>query len=171
MTSFLQVWSSCLKRFNFRASFSVAASTTRSASAISLSSTVPRILARISCRSWGESFPLSTIRSRFFEIPESPFLNEGVGDIVLSRCSRTPAATWAIPLPICPAPTTPIVLISILPPFDLDVVKPLTDAPRPSSSFRLLDHLYDQTYGFALLNRGMPYPSWRASPSVRKATW
>src|ERR1035441_8517406 len=62
-----------------------------------------------SSRSRASTLPFSTWRARFFSIPRSPFLARSGVTSTSTTLLPASAATCAMPAPICPAPTTPIV--------------------------------------------------------------
>ena len=102
------------------ASFSVAASTTKSALAMSSMEVDPSIRFKMVFFSSSLMASFLIILSRLFSIAEKPFsTNSSLMSFMTTERPQTDA-TWAIPEPICPAPTTPNVFISIrLSPFNL----------------------------------------------------
>ncbi len=109
-----QILSRSSKILNFKSSLSTAASTTKSTSAISLRSTVVLILPRITSISACSSFPLATFLERFFVTAATPLTVNSSLISLINTSSPLAAATWAMPLPIWPAPMTPNFLISMI---------------------------------------------------------
>ena len=94
------------KIWNLRSGRSLAASTTSSTPTAASSDPAGSIRATISSAATSVSLPFLTCRARFFRIAASPFSSASADTSI----SRTPqpycAKTWAMPLPMVPAPTT-----------------------------------------------------------------
>ena len=95
----------------FNSSFSVAASITRSQSENFAVSVLVVIRASAACRSASVIFCLLTSRSRLFDTTDMPRVSAASEMSVMTTGSPAAAHTWAMPLPIVPAPTIPIVSI------------------------------------------------------------
>src|SRR5260370_37819266 len=96
--------------------FSVAASTMKSQSASLARSVTASIFFNADALSSAEILFFATSRSRFFEMVAIPRSKNRCS--TSHRITEKPlrAKTWAIPLPMVPAPTTPTSLISMNPP-------------------------------------------------------
>ena len=104
---------SALKIWCFSASFSVAASMTRSLAPIAASSGSMRMRASAASRSASVIRPRATWRSRLPRMIAGA-ASSAAADTSCSATSKPDTAkTWAMPLPICPAPITPMRLISM----------------------------------------------------------
>ena len=109
----LQRRSSLPKSSFFTASFSTMASMTASAEASASSEVVVVTRARAAAFSSAVRLPLATSRSRFFSIAPRAFSRNRSSTSTRTTEQPAAAATWAIPLPIWPPPTTPSERISM----------------------------------------------------------
>src|SRR5450759_2931338 len=101
--------SSRANRSLLMASFSTIASTTKPASASRERSAVAVTRASAALQSPAATLPLSTWRARFFSIVFRPLPARSGVMSTSTTLFPASAATCAMPAPICPAPTTPIV--------------------------------------------------------------
>ncbi len=91
-----RVW----KILNLMVSFSLAASTTKSAAAMSFKSTLVVMRARMLSFSAAASLPLSTLRCRFLAMFARPRSTNSCLISFMITARPLVAATWAMPLPI-----------------------------------------------------------------------
>ncbi len=102
-----QTRSSSRKSSNLISCFSVAASTTKSAAAMSLRLVLGLIRSRTASRSAAAILPFSTLRERTPATVLSPLSTNSCWMSFMMTFRPLMAATWAMPLPIWPAPMTP----------------------------------------------------------------
>ncbi len=105
--------SSCLNIFSLISMFSVAASTTKSESLHISSAVLVLRLARVAALASSVRLPLATIRSRFLVMVASALSSAGCATSTRLTVNPFIANTWAIPLPIVPAPITETFFIAI----------------------------------------------------------
>ena len=114
MVSGLQISSSSLKMLFLMSRTSMAASTTRSQSLASASSRVKEMRLRTAFFSSSVILPLATFFSMFLVTTPSPrLLNSSAMSRTMTVLPAS-AKTWAMPMPMVPAPRTMILLIAIV---------------------------------------------------------
>ena len=92
--------------FDLRSTFSVAASTTSAAPRTEWSDVLDATRPRIASRSAAGTVPFAICRSTFFSIVARPRPSAPSATSIIVTVNPCCANTCAIPLPICPAPTT-----------------------------------------------------------------
>ena len=122
------------KIFFLISSFSVAASITMSQSAKALLSVAVTMRAKAASRSALLTLPLLTCRSMFFAMVASARSSACCCTSISTTGMPDSAATWAMPLPISPAPITPSLLIAAM--MDAPVAANLGAAHQPRAPSR-----------------------------------
>jgi len=113
MASGLASSSSCLKILVFSSKFSVAASMIRSTPFRAATSVAVWILARAAAFCSAVIFSFLIRRSRLPEMVATPFCTAASEMSVRMTSKPETAKAWAMPLPMVPAPTIPIVFSSM----------------------------------------------------------
>ena len=109
----LQTASSFLYNSFLRSIFSTTASMTKSTPLKSSMLVVPLMRLRTASASSRLFFPLSTARCKFFSTAVNPRCTNFSSRSLMITWKPASAATWAIPLPMVPAPAIPIIFVSM----------------------------------------------------------